>query len=386
MSARYKTALCHPDRLHDSHGLCGTCARKRRRNGAQTVGATVTYGFADTVKNVTSPQASVAQDRERDAYKSLLEQNKALREALREAEDRYAYYEKLGVPHPTKPLRVTKKSKLSRECVPHALFSDWHVEENVLPERVSGLNEYNLSIAEQCIEKCTEAYVWQCQDTRWDMRTGVVWYGGDLFSGYIHEELAEENALSPVEAVLWLQDRIVAQLRSILQQTELERVIVVCNDGNHGRLTRKMRQATRTANSLEWLMYKTIAHHMKGEERLTFQIADGEYNYLDLYDATECFFHGDSVQYLGGVGGLLVPLRRGLNELRKYRPVHHFALGHFHTYTPLEDIAVNGSMIGVSPYSMSKKFAPERRQQSMYLWDSSRGKCMATPIWLDSTR
>jgi hypothetical protein len=129
-------------------------------------------------------------------------------------------------------------------------------------------------------------------------------------------------------------------------------------------------------------MYKTVAHHLADENRLRFQIADGEYNYLDVYDATECFFHGDSVQYMGGVGGLLIPLRRGLNELRKYRKVDHFALGHFHTYTPLDDVAVNGSLIGIAPYGMSKKFAPEKRTQSMYLWDSERGKCMATPVWL----
>lgn len=269
-----------------------------------------------------------------------------------------------------------------RLATPVMLLSDWHVEEPVHPEQVNGLNEYNLEIAERCIERCADGFAWLTRDPRFEMREAIVWLGGDLFSGYIHEELMEQNFLSPVEACVWLQERIGKMLRRILAETSFERIIVPCNDGNHGRLTRKIRVATRTANSLEWLLYKTLAEKFADEPRLHFQIADGEWNFVDVFEHTIGFFHGDSVRYQGGVGGLLIPMRKALNEMRKYRKVDSFAFGHFHQYMPLLEMTANGSMIGLGPYSMSIKATPEPRQQAFFLIDSAKGKCMQTPIWL----
>jgi hypothetical protein len=272
-----------------------------------------------------------------------------------------------------------------RHGVPVLMCSDWHIEELVRSETVNGLNEYNLEIADRCIDCMTDAFEWMLKDSRYDCREGVVWLGGDLISGYIHEELAEQNQLSPVESVLWLFQRCVRMLTRILAETALERIIVVCNDGNHGRLTHKMRVSTRTENSLEWLLYQQLAAHFANESRLQFQIADGVSNYLKVYDTTICFQHGDTFRYGGGVGGLLIPVRRGANELRKYQHFDHLVIGHFHQRSDMGDIVVNGSMIGISPYGMSIKATPEPRQQSWFLVDQERGKCLSAPIWLPQT-
>lgn len=269
-----------------------------------------------------------------------------------------------------------------RIATPVMLISDLHVEEPVHPEQVNGLNEYNLDIADLVIDRCADGFEWLTRDPRFDMREAVIWLGGDLYSGYIHAELQESNFLSPVEACVWLQERIGKMLRRILAETSFERIVVVCNDGNHGRLTQKMRVSTRTANSLEWLLYQTIAKQFIGEPRLVFQIAGGEWNFLDIFDHTIGFFHGDSVRYQGGVGGLLIPMRKALNEMRKYRKVDSFCAGHFHQYMALPEITTNGSGIGLGPYSMSIKATPEPRQQAFFLVDSVRGKCNQTPIWL----
>jgi hypothetical protein len=185
-----------------------------------------------------------------------------------------------------------------------------------------------------------------------------------------------------VQACEWLQERIEKMLRRILAETSFERIVIPCNDGNHGRLTQKMRVSTRTANSLEWLLYKTLASRFVDEPRLQFQIAAGEWNFLDIFDHTLGLFHGDSVRYQGGVGGIMIPMRKALNEMRKYRKVDSFAFGHFHQYLPLPEMTGNGSGIGLGPYSMSIKAAPEPRQQAFFLIDSVRGKCNQTPIWL----
>jgi hypothetical protein len=266
--------------------------------------------------------------------------------------------------------------------VPVLLCSDWHVEERVDPEKVNGLNEYNPDIADACITRVAEGFEWLVRDPRFDMRSAIIWLGGDLFSGYIHAELQESNFLSPVQAVAWLQERLERMLRHVLATTEFERILVVCNDGNHGRMTQKMRAATRTANSLEWLLYKVLASRFKEDPRIQFQIADGEYNYVDIFGAQHGFFHGDSVQYMGGVGGLLIPMQRGLNELRKYRKLDHVSFGHFHERMDLPDLSGNGSMIGITPWGMGKKFKPQKRRQSFFIWDSVEGKTSSAPVWM----
>jgi hypothetical protein len=314
---------------------------------------------------------------------SLLSAKKRLLDQLGERDQQIAALTNLGTSQPPPIVAPRGRGESKRRlATPIMLLSDWHVEEPVDPAKVNGLNEYNLDIAEKCIDRCADAFEWLTRDPRFDMREAVIWLGGDLYSGYIHAELQESNFLSPVKACVWLQDRIEAMLRRILAETNFERIIVPCNDGNHGRLTQKMRISTRTANSLEWFLYKTLAKKFEGEPRIQFQIADGEWNFVDVFNHTIGFFHGDSVRYQGGVGGLLIPMRKALNEMRKYRKVDSFAFGHFHQYLPLPEMTANGSMIGLGPYSMSIKAAPEPRQQSFFLIDSEKGKCMSAPIWL----
>lgn len=267
------------------------------------------------------------------------------------------------------------------------LLSDLHVEEPVAPEKVNGLNEYNLDIADRCIERCAEAFEYFANDPRWDIQTGILGILGDTYSGYIHAELAETNFLSPVQAVLWVQERLEKLIRYVLAHTKLERLIIVCHDGNHGRLTMKVRAQTRKENSLEWLMYKQLASRFENEPRVQFVVEDGLYTYVDVYDETFAFTHGDQFRYQGGVGGLLIPVRRGLNEIRKYRPGLKrnviFCMGHFHERMDVGDIVINGSAIGVTPYSLSINVKPERRAQHIFLVDSQRGKDAPTaPIWL----
>jgi hypothetical protein len=320
---------------------------------------------------------------QRDREQELRAANEHLLKELRDREEQILVLQELRNQKPLGPIVAPPMPSGKRRVgMPWVMFSDLHIEERVEPNKVADLNEYNLEIADKCFLEMAEAFVWLSSDQRFDCRQAGIWIGGDTFSGYIHAELAESNFLSPVQACVWLQERFERLLKYILAVTEFETIRIVCNDGNHGRLTQKMRCSTRTANSLEYLLYKAIAARFAEEPRLQFQIAEGEYNYVDVYDQTIAFMHGDSFRYMGGVGGLLIPVRRGFNEIRKYRKVDHLVLGHFHQRLDVGDIIVNGSMIGVTPYSMSNKFPPEPRQQNFFMMDSKRGKCISAPIWL----
>lgn len=326
----------------------------------------------------------ISEHRERSELAALRAAKKRLVQELDDAREQMSALKALRAARPPLPI-VERKivGATQRQGVPVMLCSDWHVEEPVDPRTVNGLNEYTLDIADACITRMAEAFEWMLRDPRYDCRAGVVWLGGDLYSGHIHEELVESCFLSPTQAVLWLQDRIERMLRTIAATCpQLERIIVPCTDGNHGRLTHKTRISTRTKNSLEWLLYQTLAARLADDPRFEFDIADGEWVFVDLYERTYAFTHGDSFRYGGGVGGISIPLRRGINEMRKYRRIDHVSLGHFHQRSDFGDITVNGSMIGLGPYSMHLHASPEPRQQSWFLVDSKRGKSISAPIWL----
>jgi hypothetical protein len=342
-----------------------------------------------TINVDTTPTLSDRQEHRLRA--EIRDLNSAKKHLLEELERRDVQIETLSAlsQAPIAPV-VAKRARgenKRREGALVMLLSDLHVEEPVAPEKVNGLNEYNLDIADRCIERCAEAFEYFANDPRWDIKTGILGILGDTYSGYIHAELAETNFLSPVQAVLWVQERLEKLIRYILAHTKIERLAVVCHDGNHGRLTMKIRAQTRTENSLEWLMYKTLAQRFADEPRAQFSVADGLYTYVDVYDETLIMTHGDQFRYQGGVGGLLIPVRRGLNEIRKYRPGLKrngiFCMGHFHERMDVGDIVINGSAIGVTPYSLSINVKPERRAQHIFLIDSARGKDAPTaPVWL----
>jgi hypothetical protein len=339
-----------------------------------------------------APKKLVEDHRLQNELKSLKSSHERLVAELHDRDEQISILKGMAGTKPLKPIVLPKgrgRDK-QRRGTAVALCSDWHVEERVDPKTVNGLNFYDLALAEKCIDEMAEAIAWLTIDNRYDVRELVVALLGDLFSGYIHDELKETAQLSPVRASAWLLVRLEKFLRRIAALCpNVERFMIVCNDGNHGRLTQKMRAATRTANSLEWFVYFNLAERMRDDPRFEFQIADGVWNYLDVFGRTFGFCHGDTYRYLGGVGGLLIPVRRGLNEDRKYmafgeqpRRVDHVSMGHFHTRMDLEDVSVNGSMIGISPYSMSIHAPPEARKQSWFLVDEKNGKCLSAPIWL----
>lgn len=285
----------------------------------------------------------------------------------------------------TQPVKIersrTRLDGKQRDATAVMLCSDWHVEETVDPKTINGLNEYNLTIAAKRIERMGQAYCWLARDKRWAVRDGVIWLGGDLITGFIHEELVEGNSLSPLNACAWVMAEIEKMIRFVLKETDLERIIVPCNYGNHGRTTIKPRIATGASNSYEVFMYHQLAHRFKGEPRVQFQIATGEHLYLEIHGKIARFQHGDAVRYAGGVGGIMIPMRKAIAQWQTVRRADMDHFGHWHNYHALRDMVINGSLIGYNAFALRIKAAFEPPAQAFYLWDRTRGPCQHTPVW-----
>jgi hypothetical protein len=277
---------------------------------------------------------------------------------------------------------VAKKDK-SDEAAAVLVVSDWHVEETVDPKTVSELNSFNLEVADRRIEKLTQSALRLTEIERGGTDIPVLVLGmlGDLMTGYIHEELREENSLSPTQTLLWLRERVTRMVRTIRDQGNFREIIIPCSYGNHGRTTIKPRHSTAYKNSYEWLLYKILEQDFT--DGVTWLIGESYHTYLDVYGKTFRFHHGDSVRYQGGIGGLTIPLEKAIASWNKARVADLDIFGHWHTSQQNPKWISNGSLIGYNAYALSIKAGYELPQQTYFLFDKKRGRTGTWPVFLE---
>jgi hypothetical protein len=328
---------------------------------------------------IAREQADKAHKTEVDALKAKLAQYQASVESL---EKQLGIALSLGKTRiRPQPLSVNMNDKA--EAVAIALASDWHVEETVEAASVNGLNEYRLPIAKTRIEKffSTIARLTEIERGGAKIDDLILWLGGDLMSGLIHEELAESNSKTPTQVILWLQDRIASGLATL--KPHFNRILIPTSYGNHGRTTIKTRHATGAAHSYEWLLYRILEGRFHGDQQIEWQIADSYFNFMTVFDRRLRFHHGDACRYAGGIGGLTIPLTKWIHRADQAQRADHTFQGHFHQLTLGPNWSVNGSLIGATEYGLKLGFAPERPQQLMRFIDSERGFTISAPILTD---
>lgn len=313
-----------------------------------------------------------------DLVKKLLNAEKRLETVI--ALDKEGHVERL-VPTKARLGRIRDK----REGVAIVMASDWHVEELVDPEKVNGVNEYNLDIAEKRIHRFTDATLslLEKESHTFNIPEMVLWLGGDLFTGYIHEENVETSQLSPVESVLWLYKRIARVIDTFLAQTQVETLTVLCNHGNHGRTTHKIRVSTGAENSFEWLLYQMLASLYESEERVRFHAPKAHLLYHEIFDFRLRALHGMHFRYSGGGGGIVPSLNRVIADFDRGIKADLTIFGHWHNLLQLPNAIGNGSLIGHGPYSDWIHAPIQPPRQAFCMIDSERGKTADHPIWVE---
>jgi hypothetical protein len=279
------------------------------------------------------------------------------------------------------PVVAAKRSPPDRRTAAAvALLSDWHVGEKVTKAK-TGCNTYNPKIAAASARALFEAIEWHIAHHRvsWQIDTLVLWLGGDLITGYLHDDQKLTNYLSPTQESLLAQQLIGEGLDRLLGV--VDSIVCVCSYGNHGRTTIKPVISAGAENSFEWALYQQLARTYAKESRIRWEIASGEFAYLRVFDTTIRFTHGDAARFGGGVGGITIPINKALAKWQTYRRADVTCMGHFHSYHDLPELVVNGSLIGAAPYGI-RFAAHERPAQAFFLVDSEKGKCMSNRIWI----
>jgi transposase len=264
--------------------------------------------------------------------------------------------------------------------------SDWHTEERIERAAVNGVNEFNLGIAKKRIEtlwKTAASLVDMCK-SRSRIDTVVVNLMGDFISGYLHDELAASNELTPAEAVLLVYDYLIDGLEFLRRETKAKKIIVPCVCGNHGRFTDKRWSKLGPGTNFEYILYAMIGKWFRDHGgKVEIILPQGDMTYLTVYGRVIRVMHGDSIRYAGGIGGIHVPLRKALDAWNTQVRADYNYLGHWHADMTGEDYRVNGSLIGFSEYSARIKARYSKPSQAFGLMHPKYGATAQFPMILE---
>lgn len=281
-------------------------------------------------------------------------------------------------------IRAVKRSKKLPTATPVVCCTDWHAEACVDKEVVSGLNEFNLQVCESRIQRTWIKVgflidLWRSVST---IEDAVLWLGGDLISGSIHEELEESNLLGPSEAILFVQTQIMGGIKYLLDEVGIKKLTVVCNHGNHSRTTRKLRPATAYRHSWEWLAYQHLSTYYRKDPRVTFYVSKGIHSYVTIQGWTVRFHHGDRMKYGGGVGGITVPVNKAISAWNMGRRADYDVFGHFHQFIEHKNWVCCNTLMGLDAFALDIKAAYQLPTQTLIFFDREHGKLASLEVFV----
>jgi hypothetical protein len=308
----------------------------------------------------------------------------ALQQIDRERERADALVALKGITATRPPQRVARSDK-KHDATMVVLLSDIHCEETVRPETVNGLNAFDLDVCDARLAELQRRFLAMLEHERQLARVDrvVLWMGGDLISGMIHPELAEENSLHPLAAIRWIGERLRGFIDAAADNAK--EIVVATSCGNHGRTTEKLR-TNEADTSYEHHLYLTM-RAAETRRNVSWQIGEGHLNYLDLNGFKIRFCHGHAIRHQGGIGGIHVPLNKAIAAWDVSERAHLTCIGHWHqfSWSRIGRYVTNGSVIGHSAYAVRIKVpgAEPPCQAAIVIDHGRREVTKAYPLFCD---
>lgn len=272
--------------------------------------------------------------------------------------------------------------------IPVLFLSDIHFDEIVKPSEINFVNSYNHDIAVKRLQHTFNTSITLLKKhmvaPNYD---GIVCaLGGDLLSGNIHEELAETNEQRINKSVFDLADILAVGIGELAD--EFGRVFVPCVVGNHGRQHKKPRAKGKVIDNYEWIIYQLLVRQFKSDGRVSFLVPESADAHFQVYGKKICLTHGDQFKGGEGVGGIMVPIMRGLGKKQSRQQAigQGFDLtmmGHWHQYIQTRSLLINGSVKGYDEYAYISNFSFERPQQALFVLHPDHGVTFSMPILCD---
>jgi hypothetical protein len=281
---------------------------------------------------------------------------------------------------------VRRKQNARHRATLCAMLSDLHLDEVVDPGEIGGINAYNRAVAAQRLARFFDQVPWLARQYLANLTYDgcVLFVGGDLISGDIHEELRESNEGTTLETVVHWVPQLASGIRYLAD--EFGKVHVPWIVGNHGRRTRKPRAKRRARDNYDWMIGQLCRAALADDNRVTWDIPDGIETITAVYDHRYLLYHGEAGGG-GGIGGIWPPLMRlRAKKQDRYRSAgvgfDTMVVGHWHQYVhaPGMGLIVNGALKGYDEFGATMGFGAEPPQQALWVSTPERGITFAAPV------
>lgn len=219
----------------------------------------------------------------------------------------------------------------------------------------------------------------------------VVWLGGDIIAGLIHDQVAPLALAEQVGDAVWLLRQAI-----IILAGEFRKVTIYCSSGNHDRnVARHIQRATSGKyDSFATHIYIALKaatkhlHNVKIHIPRTPHIEYSPFPHQRVYNT-----HGDTGLNAGNPGKNIdignmerQMLRINNGEVQRgERPFGLFVVGHVHigtlTYLSCGDLITNGCLIPPDPYSISLTYTATKNGQQM--WETTPARLVGDSRFLE---
>lgn len=286
------------------------------------------------------------------------------------------------------PSWVVEPKKSKTPGVPTLMLSDLHWGEQVRPEQVGGVNEFNLAIARRRLQAVIHTTIGLSRILDPEMRYPgiVIPLGGDMVSGSIHDELAATNELNTMPTLIDLYRNLVPAIK--LAADVFGNVFLPCVSGNHDRDTKKTWNKDRNHTSFGWLLYQFLAVAFADDPRVTFYIPDNADALYRVFHLRYLLTHGDQFKAGDSIIGPIGPISRGeQKKLARYSAVGNeydvMIFGHWHTRMISARLRGNSSLKGFDEYAAQNNFKFEPPSQNFFMTHPDYGITFDAPVYCD---
>ena len=266
----------------------------------------------------------------------------AIVEMLEEKVEKYEY-------EPTDYMLSHKYAPSKAEaCV---LLSDWHIGSDF----ETFINSFNINIAKVRINYLKESVIEYCELHK--VNTLHIEMLGDLVSGIIHLNNRLQNSENIISQIV-LTSELLGEFIRDLSRTVPHIKLIYCV-GNHGRVNADVKESISEEN-FEYLIkyYLTI----KLENIPNIEWLDNEVTH------EMCFFTLDNGRTIASCHGHRE--KRGsykfsvknLTDFSEQYRVDEVHMGHFHNFQIINNVIVNGSLMGCDEYAQNFKYHAQPSQ------------------------
>jgi hypothetical protein len=279
-------------------------------------------------------------------------------------------YEMNSVEFDTVPKWIEHEEKKNK-LIPVLMLTDLHVGEVVKKDEIGVNNNYNTPMAYDRVNQVTDDFIRISKNGlgfyKYD---GVVLIlGGDNVTGNIHD-LAETNDRTPIQQVIDCTEILAQQINKL--KAKFGKVFIPAVTGNHSRLShRRTKTKGRVHDSLETLIYANLGTMYRSDKDITIVHNEADYVRFTLNGRRFRLEHGDNFKGGGGIGGIHVPIMRGIAKKSKTAVATNQAfdtmvIGHFHQHFISNSLIIGASPKGYDEYSKMMGFEFEIAGATMF--------------------